>query len=428
MDCDSLRERIKKFYAHNLPDLQSLILAKTLLQFDLMEVLQDTIIHENADNKFIDVIEERLPFAKNRIIKQSNVAYTILFENNQVELDTENKKVIITAPSSKTEKHYRCNTGICINTLPGSALLLYCKDYKSRPLVVDTTSDSVIFLEFVVPANENESKIEFNMVHFLVKSLDKSRTQFKDATKYFAKYGVLSNYKSESNVELNIDGHMDTSRETYSDPQEINCIIIVPRRRIIGEIISLYGRYNEEVYNPNFDYGTPKASFMYPIFKIDTKFTRNDNFQSRSKNGGFNGCFYQIKDYSLIVEAFKILSKTKKHVDTIKARINAKIIPKSQKEEFIEAIIQRCKNMTDITAILKSLPTTVEEFAPIDESMITIPKKIERQKILLENITIERNRSNFAQLTTGNKRTASEEDANLFELEEKYLKKQKLDN
>lgn len=425
MEFETLVSRIQRFYAHTNPKLQGEILAKVIMQYDLLEVLDDTIVNNTENNdKLMDIIENKLPFFKTPIMKSSNVSYTHLFDNKHVEFNTENKKIIITVPPAEKDTHYRCNTGICISPMAGSCLLLMCKKYTARPLVIDATSDAIVFLEFIVPASENTTQVEFDMFHFLIKRLDKSQTVFKKATSYFAKYGALSNYKSESTVHLNADGHMDANRETFSDPEEIKFILIIPRKRVIGEIIPLCGRWEDEVFNPDFEYDTSKASFLYPIFKIETTFILNDDRKSKSKNGGFNGCFYQIENYAVLVNAFKLLAKAKKHSDTVHARINAKVWPKEKKLQYIEAILQRSKNMRAITDLLKNIPQTVEGFTPIKESDVTIPMKIERQSALLENIEIVRNKKNFANLCGAIKRERDEDDSLV---EEEYLKKQKTD-
>lgn len=426
MDYSTIFERVQRYYAHTDPQLQGDVLTKVIMQYDMLEILEDTINHNVGNNdKLINIIENKLPFFKTPFIKSSNVSYNHLFDNKYVEFSTENKQIIITVPPTEKETHYRCNTGICISPLAGSCLLVVCKDYLARPLVIDATSDAIIFLEFIVPASENTTQVKFDMFHFLIKRLDKSQTLFKEATSYFTKSGALSNYKSESTVELNVDGYMDSSRETFSNPEDIKFIVIVPRKRVIGEIIPLCGRWEDEVFNPNFEYNTSKASFMYPIFKIETKFIRNEDQKSKSKNGGFNGCFYQIENYSVLVTAFKLLAKSKKQSDTIHARINAKVWPKEKKLQYIEALLLRSKNMRVITDILKKMPATIDDFEPVKEGDITIPMKIERQSALLRNIDIVRHKESFANLCAVDKRPRDETD--LLEAEESYLKKQKME-
>ncbi|QLI62433.1 DhNV_072 [Dikerogammarus haemobaphes nudivirus] len=382
-------EIFTKFYQHPLK-MQPQFLADVVSQYPpLQEIKAVTIPNMKFDSDIYEKFDKIPHCAKD--LSLCKVFFTKFYENPIVTFNEDDKTLSVTTPKSDTSTYYRVNTGYLFRTTKMCALLFNNEaKYKTKPMFVDNTSDSPLFLEFIAPASEQDVTTVFKIHLIQMKLLQNSQTTFKGATKYFTKRGVVTNFKSNSKIEITNEGYLDASKETQM-PTDLEHVLIIPRKRTIGQFTPLYGKLGDEICNPSWEYNTENASFVYPHMTLNPKFIHKVNVQSNSKNGGFNGCFYEIEDYQLIVDAFKTLAKLNIHCRNIRERINAKSnLTKSEKLQYIQAIVMRSKNPKDFNELFANLPKTIEEFSEIDSEKINIIDRLSHQEKILRAASLKR--------------------------------------
>lgn len=381
----------QKFYKYILGDVQASFLAKVLAQYPPIEVLKCNKIYPTEENSIIDNLTD-IP-ALNRKLP-CTIEYSQFFENDIVVFNHEKSTMSVTVASATMDQYYRVSTGYLFSIKGVTGLLFYTKSGCGKPILVDSTSAHPLFLEFNVKGVENVEEtptttITFDMLHFIVTGMVSSQTSFQKAAKYFAKSGVLANYRSNSWVNLDEQGYLDANQETLHPT--VGNVLVLPRKRTIGELIPLYGKIKTStttIYNPSWEYSTGKASFMYPQYRIPAVFVKKDEAISLSKNGGFNGCFYEIVNYADIVKAFKELSKLRDQIELIKNRINVKnTVPQAEKKDYIAAVVQRCQRPKDLNAIISNLPKTLKDFPPLDPKTFNLLQRIDAKETFLRNTT-----------------------------------------
>lgn len=402
-DVLSVAEIFEKVYKLALGREQAIYLANVVKQYADVEEIPTGKRFGTIDEakRMIDLLV-KIPLYP-RISRQNKVSYIQFYKNKSVTFEPSEQTINITLPATTEDTSFRINTGYIFSPI-GSAMLVYTESGIGKPIIVDTTSDSALFLEVRVPANDQPTIVPFKFMLFVTCSPSDSQTNYKQTTNYFAKSGSLANYKSSGNVKFELETeenliddkvqknmtiYLDEVKETkknfsFKNETEQFNLFVLPRKRTIGTIIPMCGIVGSNIINPTWDYETATASFMYPRLRLKVTFEEKLNINSVARNSGFNGCFYEIENYSIIVRAFKNLSKIYKHINAIKNRINVKAnLSKDEKVAFITEIALRSKNPTDFNEILNALPATIEELPPINNDKTNLFERLEQEHSIL---------------------------------------------